>query len=231
MADEIILEMTNGVPADNRLDGISDKNYVVASGVIVNRYDAKNATLLTIMVRGGRKLDKRNYPQFVLTREVKDAAAELNTGDHVKITGVISSQRNPQTGEFKNVIRATSLERTKTKLAELTTERNLGKVRDVPTADFYVAGTIVKFEAFGKGVVRLVIKSKLENGHTVYGNYHYFAQELAGVIDELKVGNRICAIGEVQTDKKETEGEKPKYFQTNVITDISSIENVLSIKK
>lgn len=232
MAEDIVMEMRSGIPTDNRLDGISDANHVVASGVIVNRYDAKNAVLLTLMVRGGRKLDKRNYPQFVLTgKEVIEAADGLGTGDHVKITGVITTSKNLKTNEFNNVTRVMSIERTKSKLAELTSERNLGRVRDIPTADFFVAGTLAKVEVFGKGVVHLVIKSRLENGKTTYGSYHYFAQDLSQIINDLKIGNRICAMGEIQTDKKEREGEKPVYIQTNVITDISSIENVLSIKK
>lgn len=229
--EKIVMVMNDKNPVDNRLDGVSDNNYVIASGVIVNRFDAKNAVLLTLMTRGGRKLDKRNYPQFVLTGELREAAEGLRVKDHVQIKGVISSRKNPKTGEYLPVINATSIERTKSRLAELTNEQELGRVRGLPTADFYVVGTITKFEAYGKGVVHLVIKSILPDGKITYGSYYYFNNDLSGIINDLKVGNRICAMGEIQTEKKEIEGEKPRYIQTNVILDISSVENILTLKR
>lgn len=229
--EEIVLEMKEAKHVDNRLDEISDRNEVVARGVIVSRYDYKSAILIRLMVRGGRRLDKFNYPQFIFAKDAKEAVGDLSRGDHVTITGTMKSSMDKKTGEYKDVILASTIGRTQTKLTELTLERNLGRIRDIPTADFFVAGTVVKSETSGKGVIRLVLKCRLENGQIVYSNFVHFADNLSKVIEFVQVGKRICATGEIQTNKPEPGEANPKHAQTNVITDISSIEDILSIKK
>lgn len=218
-------------PVDNRVDGISDKNEVIASGVIVNRRDFDKVTYLTLMVRGGKKLDKKNYPCFTLLAKDKEKAEGLTTGDHVKIKAQIRTRKNPKENGFQESWVVTDIERTKSRLAELTLENELGRVRDIPVAEFLVIGTVVKSEIYGKGVVHLVVKSQTDEQHTTYGNFYAFPKDLSQVINDIQVGKRVCMIGEIQTEKKEKENEKTQYLQSNVVNEISSVENILSIKR
>lgn len=215
---------------DNRIDGISDKNEVIASGVIVNRFDTPKVTLITLMVRGGRKFDKRNYPQFTLnTEEVKEAAKDFKTGDHVTIHGYIATSLDKKNNEFKDIIRATSIERTKSKLKELTLE-SIGKIRDIPTADFFVAGTVTKLEIFKNSTVHMLIRTTVD-GKSAVGSFLYFPYSLEEHISDIQVGKRVCVVGEIQTSVKKEENGKSIFSQTNVVTDVNTLENILKIQR
>lgn len=214
--------------SDNRLDGISDHNEVVASGVIVHKFDAGSRTMLTLMVRGGRKLDIQNFPQFICYE--KELAENFNTGDHVQIHGHNVNLYSKKTESFSEGIVADKVERTPSRLAKLTLEQGLGSHRDFPTAEFYVAGTIRSTE-LRNNILRLVIRTKMEGEKAIHSTYYMYPRNIESVIPFLKQGRRICAVGEVQTKKIEREGEKTLYQQHNVISDIQLIDDILSLKK
>lgn len=229
--DTIVIKMGNEEPKDNRLDSISDKNEVIASGAIVHKFDTPKSSLITLVVRGGNRLDIYNYPQFLLTGEAKEAAKDFKTGDHVQIKGYCMTFLNKKgdTAEYEDVIMGYAIERTKSRLAKLTLEQGLGSHRDIPTAEFFIAGTVVSFEIRNNSL-HIVIKAVEEGKRPTYSNYYMYLNDFEKVMSILKKGKRICAVGEIQTKKIEREGEKPLYIQRNVISDISSIENVLTIK-
>lgn len=226
------INMDNKLPQDNRLDGISDKNEVKASGVIVHKFETPSRTMLTLKVMGGRKLDVSNFPEFVCYRDVKEAAKDYKPGDHVQIAGHLATFYNKKTEEYTDGVVAESIERTPTRLSRLTLEAGLGRQRDFPMAEFYFAGSIQRFEVTDN-CLSLNMKTQEEGKKAVYFNCRMYYRDLESIAKYLKKGKkyRICAVGEIQTKKIEEEGKKPRYLQYNVISDISSIEEILSIKR
>lgn len=222
---------------------INDENKFEVEGVIIYKAELDKVTYLTVTVLGGKKRDHRNFPNFVLYGEAREAAKQFKKGDKITATGFARSRKykdernNPV---YSQDLVITHIEKTKSLLEEQFGFEQGGKLFDVPYSRFLVVGEVVNVNIMKNNIVKLVIHSITEGHYSNYIEYTFFARDLSENVDILKVGTRVCAVGEIQTyesniekrivgkkaaENEETNKKKEKLrLQTNVILDIKKID-------
>lgn len=149
--------------------------------------------------------------------QIKKLFDEFQLNDHVDITGTIS-----QTIKRRNDGKQESVQRIDGKTITLTKrilEEEFGLKSGAYLQNenrFVLEGLVSKVNVYGKNVlginVRTFVDEKENNVSTVY------FVNTDSIKDKFKVGDMVCVVGNIQSNKKTYDEEKTEYF-TNFVVD------------
>lgn len=202
--------------------GIIYANNVTISGVIVHKYVTDKATTLTIST--GRATKIPNYPKVVFFNELaKKADEEFELYDNVTILGNIQSSRriNENNIYYTQSIFGESIEKTPKAMEVLFGLDNSGEHHIPPKNLINIAGVITNIATPSKDLIRLNIRT-VKKGRTSSIRAFYFTRDVGEVMAKFRVGDNICAIGNIQTNKKEKDG-KMSYYENVVLRELEKV--------
>jgi len=202
-----------------------DLNQIVLQGPIVRKFANEVATNFTIKTPRLNMPNKANdndicynYPEvsFYGNKLVDDTYKE---GDVVKIEGMIQTKRKKakDTGRdyYDQQIVGLSIEEAKGELQFFghqggSPEDSLNKV--------YLKGTISKIVIPAKGVLTINVRA-FDNGRVNNIQTFLYERNVEKYVENFNVGDRICAVGRIQTPTKETD-EGKRYYRNIVLSSI-----------
>jgi single-stranded DNA-binding protein len=202
-----------------------DLNKIVLQGPIVRKFSNEVATNFTIKVPRLNMPNKAkeddicyNYPEvsFYGNSLVDETYKE---GDVVRVEGMIQTKRKraKDTGRdyYDQQIVGLSIEEAKYELEvfgykEGNPEDALNKV--------YLKGTISKIIIPAKGVLTINIRT-FYNGRVNNIQTFLYERNVEKYIENFDVGDKICAVGRIQTPTKDTD-EGRRYYRNIVLSSI-----------
>lgn len=201
------------------------ENEVTVSGVIVHKYATEKATTLTIST--GRATKVPNYPKVVFFNDLaKEADEKFELYDNVTITGNVQSSRRVREDRiyYTQSIFGESISSTPKAMELAFGVEDGGDKYTQPKNLIKIAGSIVDIATPSKNLVRINIRT-MKNGRQSSVRAFYFTQDVGQVMADFRVGDNICAIGNIQTNKKEKDG-KVNYYENVVLKEVQKVELV-----
>lgn len=201
------------------------ENEVTVSGVIVHKYATAKATTLTIST--GRATKVPNYPKVVFFNDLaKEADEKFELYDNVTITGNVQSSRRVREDRiyYTQSIFGESISSTPKAMELAFGVEDGGDRYTQPKNLIKIAGSIVDIATPSKNLVRINIRT-MKNGRQSSVRAFYFTQDVGQVMADFRVGDNICAIGNIQTNKKEKDG-KVNYYENVVLKEVQKVELV-----
>ena len=185
-------------------------NNVELQGRIHNIYTGKLVTIITLIIKGKRK----NYPQVIFYPSEKELVEGYEKGDYVNISGSVKVRgRQTEDGKnyFEQFIRGYVIYPVKSEMSEKF-HRDLGGSYEYIN-EILISGKIVSSNN-KNGVLNLLVKPNEESFNIWLTN---FMVNPSKAMNKFNKGDEICIKCEVQTIKKEKEGEKAKYYENLVV--------------
>ncbi len=197
-----------------------DSNRFQAHGIIVHRFDRGNVSIFTIKTATGRNHEVDSYINITFFKEtLEKSGSEFKVGDHVIVNGKFKSFRPKNENTFKTSIVGSDIQHNESDMERLFGVK--GRVHGATYNKAIITGEITKNTMVKRGLFKLVIRTK-DGENTDYINCTLFAKNPKSVASQIVVGNKICALGEVQTWKKESDG-KATHFQDVLLLDITEV--------
>lgn len=204
------------------VDKLKNINDVTVQGVIVHEFHTDKVAILTINT--GNSTPVPNYPKVVFFGDIKDkVVANFKVSDHVCVKGNIQSSKRKE--NIKNQIMQTvfgeSIEKTQS-LMEDAFDMDTVKNSYKPFQNtFRISGNVLSIHQMSKGVVSILLRTE-KNGHISFPRLVYFERDGADIMKDVNKNDFICAVGCVQTSKKETKNGT-NYYEDFVILEYCKI--------
>jgi single-stranded DNA-binding protein len=205
----------------------NDLNRVIIQGPIVRKFANEVATNITIktprlnmpnVVKEGDHC--YNYPEISFYGQEKGIINEsYKEGDVVRIEGMIQTQRkrDKDTGRefYDQKLIGLSIDESEKELGVF--GHTEGSYVDADNK-VYLEGTISKIASPAKGVLTINIRT-FYNGRVNNIQTFLYAKNVGEYMEDYRIGNRVCAVGSVQTLKKES-ADGDRYYRNIVINSI-----------
>lgn len=197
-------------------------NEVILQGKIVHKFVHKGIAILT--VNTGTSTNKINFPKVTFFGSLRnDVAANYVVGDHVSIEGWIQSIRPSERIGNQNLINIYGKKIQKTpSLLESAFDSSLRGSYKPFKNEFKVCGKVLFIENPAKGLVKMTVAA-FHGPRPSFVSLAYYTRNPEKVLEEIKEGDIIAAIGCVQTGKKKIKGEV-KHFENYVVSEIKTVK-------
>lgn len=211
-----------------------DLNQIIIQGPIVRKFSNHIATNLVVktpklnlpgFVKEGETC--YNYPDVAFYGSEKDSVAETyQEGDVVKIVGTVQTQKkvSKDTGRtyFEQRLIGLSIEEAEKELAEFGLDAGAYTASENRVK---LMGTISKLSLASKNVLNINIRT-FYNGRVNNIQTFIYGRRASSLMEELTVGDKVCAVGSIQTPKKIVgigEEKEERHFRNIVLSSISKI--------
>jgi hypothetical protein len=201
---------------------MTDINDVVLQGVIVHKFITPKVAILTINT--GNSTPKINFPKATFFGDVRDKLeGDFNVGDHVCVTGNIQSSKPKADIKNQSLIAVFAEDIVKTPSIM---ENAFG----VETPESYkpyrneirVAGEVMRIDCPSDGLIKMRIMVR-KNGRISFVTLAHYTNTPEKILATIHAHDHVCAVGCVQTAKKNINGET-RFFENYVATEISKSE-------
>lgn len=205
----------------------TDLNKIIIQGPIVRMFANEVATNLTIktprlnMANVAKEGDAcYNYPEISFYGSEKESIREIyKEGDVVRIESMVQTQKKKAKDSGKEFydqkIIGLSVEEARRELAELGYEG--GNYVDAENKVF-LKGSVSKIASPAKGVLTINVRT-FYNGRVNNIQTFLYERNVGHYMEDYRVGDRICAVGRVQTLKKAS-ADGDRYYRNIVISSI-----------
>ncbi|WP_097005215.1 single-stranded DNA-binding protein [Lacrimispora amygdalina] len=204
-----------------------DLNKIIVQGPIVRKFANGIATNFTIktprlsMPNVAKEGDVcYNYPEISFYGSEKDVInSNYKEGDVVRIEGMIQTQKKTakDTGRefYDQKIIGLSIEESKKELAVF---GYTGGAYVEAENKVYLKGTVSKIASPARGVLTINIRT-FYNGRVNNIQTFLYERNVGNYMEEFRVGDKVCAVGNIQTLKKES-ADGDRYYRNIVINSI-----------
>lgn len=183
-------------------------NAVTLKGQISRIYEGARNNIVTLYVKG-RKI---NFPQIVFTGKNKNLIDGFEKGDYVEIAGVFKTRGVRQ--EDDRILHMQFI-----RGEEISIIDNVEEGNEPYENDGSLTGEIVR-AIEGRNMVSLLVRPDGER----FNLWAYkYVEDPSEFMDKFTVGSRISAKCEIQTARKEINGEV-KFFENLVIKEEDVLE-------
>lgn len=193
-------------------------NEVILEGTIVHKFVTPKIAILTINT--GTATPTKNFPKILFFGEtISVIEKEYDVGHHIKATGNIQSSRRKPNVPNQNMIAifGETIEKSESIMKQtvgIDTDKSQYNFRN----EIKIAGKLTAIEKRFDNLVRIRISTR-KNDRASYVNLAYYTNNPDKIMGELSIGDNVCAIGCVQTTKKEAHGQI-NHFENYVANEI-----------
>lgn len=196
------------------------ENDALIQGTIVHKYVNDKVTILTLST-GRNAAGIVNYPKIVFFNDSNLGADKFEVYDRVTVRGNVQSsfRRNDERPHVTQSIYGEEIHETPRVMESFgIKEGNY----EAPKNQIRLAGEVLSVDEPAKNVVRLLVRT-IKNGRTSNVQMFDFTSRAEKLMEEIKTGDNVCVIANVQTSKKEKEGN-PVYYENVVVQQIEKVE-------
>lgn len=211
-----------------------DLNQIIIQGPIVRKFSNHIATNLVVktpklnlpgFVKEGETC--YNYPNIAFYGPEKGSVDETyQEGDVVKIVGTIQTQKkiSKDTGRpyYEQRLIGMSIEEAEKELAEFGLDAGVYTASENKVK---LIGSISKLNLASKNILNINIRT-FYNGKVNNIQTFIYGKQANTLFEEFTVGDKVCAIGSIQTPKKIVgtgEEKEERHFRNAVLSSISKI--------
>lgn len=200
---------------------MTDTNDVIFSGVIVHKFVTPKIAILT--VNTGKATPVVNYPKILFFGDLREQVEHsYEVKDHVTIKGNIqSTKRKPGVvNQAPQAVFGEEIELTNSIMKQSFNIEGPHSYKPFEN-NFKISGVVVAIECSSPRVVKLIVKT-VKNKRTSFVQLIYHTQDSTKLLGRVRPGDRICALGCVQT-KKQEKGDAVMHYENCIILEIQTI--------
>lgn len=202
--------------------GTMDINEVKLRGFIVGKYIPKPGLIILTVCVPSSKSNMPNYPKVVFFGKDVEMADSFNTYAHVEIDATIQTQRKiTETKKIytQSIVGKTIKETERTMSVAFNSD--IGGSYLQPENSFKLKGTVRKRVLVTDNVLEITVETYINGRHSFVKMYKY-GTKVKLMLEALAEGTQVFVLGEVQTLKKEKDGQT-SYFENMVIKEIKAV--------
>lgn len=194
-------------------------NEVVLQGTIVGKFVTPKTVTLTINTGNATKVP--NYPRVVFFGELRDdIVSNYKKGDHVKVTANIQSSMRNEKNKGRSLINifGDGIEPTKTVMESTFNVSDNNSYKPYVNS-IQLAGSITRIKPITDNLFNVTVLTRKNNRLSLV-TLAYYTNNAQAFTDNYKVKDEVFVIGNIQTAKKNFNGET-RYFQNYVATNFA----------
>lgn len=193
-------------------------NEVVIQGNIVNKIVTPKTAILYVNTATATKV--ANFPKVVCFGELRDVVVKnFNRGDKVYVLGNIQSSIRNEKNKNRDLLTIFAEEVSDAKSLMENTFHVDSEFSYKPFVNsLKIAGCVTNIRKLTENLFNVTVFTK-KNNRISFVTLSYYTHEPDKFVENISVKDNVYVIGNVQTTKKEINGEM-RYFQNYVATEI-----------
>lgn len=193
-------------------------NDVVLQGIVVHKIVTPKTAVL--FINTGRATKVVNFPKVVCFNGLRDrVVSDVKKGDRIRVLGNIQSSIPSENNKNRDLL---TIFADDISPAKSIMEKSFNVESETSYKPFEnsikIAGSVVRIKQLTENLFNVVVFTK-KNDRVSFVTVSYYTKNPEAFVNSIKVKDSVYVLGNVQTVKKEINGEV-RYFQNYVATDI-----------